>query len=223
MAVTEWLCDETRSRGCSESARRQDLHEYDIALAIWTDLSSPSTGTPPSARTNMGLAHSVGKLYVFGGYDGIMPLPLLVPWFWSGLPLFACGCVHAVFSLRVDPGNQLHVRSAVQDQIKMTCTSTISRWARGRICPHQAMAHLLVGITWVLQSQLVNFMSLENHMVCEPTSVSHVLTPLSFCPPPLAHRQLSCGASQGLPCFASSPCANMLCCTITPSPHFVAS
>eukprot|EP00339_Tiarina_fusa_P005869 CAMPEP_0117000320 /NCGR_PEP_ID=MMETSP0472-20121206/2703_1 /TAXON_ID=693140 ORGANISM="Tiarina fusus, Strain LIS" /NCGR_SAMPLE_ID=MMETSP0472 /ASSEMBLY_ACC=CAM_ASM_000603 /LENGTH=265 /DNA_ID=CAMNT_0004699977 /DNA_START=109 /DNA_END=903 /DNA_ORIENTATION=+ len=49
---------------------RQDLHEYDIVSGTWTDLSTLSTGTPPSARTSMGFVESNGKLYVFGGYDG---------------------------------------------------------------------------------------------------------------------------------------------------------
>eukprot|EP00286_Rhodomonas_abbreviata_P027873 CAMPEP_0181303152 /NCGR_PEP_ID=MMETSP1101-20121128/8394_1 /TAXON_ID=46948 /ORGANISM="Rhodomonas abbreviata, Strain Caron Lab Isolate" /LENGTH=1307 /DNA_ID=CAMNT_0023408683 /DNA_START=219 /DNA_END=4139 /DNA_ORIENTATION=+ len=44
-----------------------DLHAYDIDTATWTDLSTPSIGIPPSARTGMGLVAMNGKLYVQAG------------------------------------------------------------------------------------------------------------------------------------------------------------
>eukprot|EP00961_Rhodomonas_salina_P279616 3777235-Rhodomonas_salina.1 len=44
-----------------------DLHQYDIPSRVWTDLSSPSAGTTPSARAGMGFAAWNSKLYIFGG------------------------------------------------------------------------------------------------------------------------------------------------------------
>lgn len=43
-----------------------DLYAYDV-VSLWTDLSNPSSGTPPSPRLRMGFAENDGKLYVFGG------------------------------------------------------------------------------------------------------------------------------------------------------------
>jgi len=48
---------------------------YDIALATWTDLSSPRNGTSPTPRSYMGFTKWNSKFYVFGGFDGIMPSP----------------------------------------------------------------------------------------------------------------------------------------------------
>eukprot|EP00961_Rhodomonas_salina_P074671 1002839-Rhodomonas_salina.5 len=52
-----------------------DLHGYDIASGVWTDLSSLSSGTPPPARALMGMAASGSKLYIFGGL-GVLESPV---------------------------------------------------------------------------------------------------------------------------------------------------
>jgi N-acetylneuraminic acid mutarotase len=44
-----------------------DLHAYDPAAEIWTDLSVPISGTKPTARFGHGFTSAGGKLYVFGG------------------------------------------------------------------------------------------------------------------------------------------------------------
>jgi len=47
---------------------------YDIALATWTDLSSPRNGTSPTPRSYMGFTKWNSKFYVFGGFDGLAHL-----------------------------------------------------------------------------------------------------------------------------------------------------
>ena len=51
------------------SGYRNDLLAYDISRAIWTDLTSPPTGTPPSARQAHGFAAVNGQLFVHAGTD----------------------------------------------------------------------------------------------------------------------------------------------------------
>lgn len=46
-----------------------DLRVYDLLTMIWTDLSTPRFGTPPSARACHGFTSDGGRLYVFGGYE----------------------------------------------------------------------------------------------------------------------------------------------------------
>jgi len=45
-----------------------DLHVYDVSSQTWEELAL--SGTPPSARSNHGLAPVNGKLYLHGGYGG---------------------------------------------------------------------------------------------------------------------------------------------------------
>eukprot|EP00961_Rhodomonas_salina_P286985 3877850-Rhodomonas_salina.1 len=45
-----------------------DLHEYNVELAAWTNLSVPKGGRPPPDRYGHGLGSSNGRLYVFGGF-----------------------------------------------------------------------------------------------------------------------------------------------------------
>ena len=40
---------------------------YDPATAVWTNLSAPLLGTPPSSRYYHGFASDGDKLYVHGG------------------------------------------------------------------------------------------------------------------------------------------------------------
>eukprot|EP00961_Rhodomonas_salina_P225312 3046298-Rhodomonas_salina.1 len=49
-----------------------DLHEYDAASGVWTELTFQATspGTQPSGRIDMGFVATHGKLYVFGGQAG---------------------------------------------------------------------------------------------------------------------------------------------------------
>eukprot|EP00961_Rhodomonas_salina_P028808 388471-Rhodomonas_salina.1 len=47
---------------------RNDLHGYTVASGAWSDLSSPSSGSPPSVRLRHGMAAWEGVVYVFGGY-----------------------------------------------------------------------------------------------------------------------------------------------------------
>ncbi len=44
-----------------------DLHEYNIDAKVWTELSSPTHGTQPTARDGHGFASAGDKLYVHGG------------------------------------------------------------------------------------------------------------------------------------------------------------
>ena len=44
-----------------------DLHVYDPATKIWTDLSGSVSGTQPSARFQHGFVAAGGRIYVFGG------------------------------------------------------------------------------------------------------------------------------------------------------------
>lgn len=44
-----------------------DLHAYNIALQTWTERATSTSCTLPLGRTNLALAASNGKLYVFGG------------------------------------------------------------------------------------------------------------------------------------------------------------
>lgn len=53
--------------GVTSSRRVADLHEYNIALRVWRDLSDLNGGSPPADRSNFGFAATNGKLYVFGG------------------------------------------------------------------------------------------------------------------------------------------------------------
>lgn len=62
-------------RGSCTGIYRAGMFEYDIALGIWTDRSSPSAGKTPFVSSSTALAHWNGKLYVFGGYDGIVLRP----------------------------------------------------------------------------------------------------------------------------------------------------
>lgn len=48
-----------------------DLVEYDINGSSWKDLSPMSAGVAPSVRANMGFEEWNGKLYLFGGQNGI--------------------------------------------------------------------------------------------------------------------------------------------------------
>lgn len=54
-----------------------DLHEYDAASGVWTELTFQATspGTQPSGRIDMGFVATHGKLYVFGGQAGIVSSP----------------------------------------------------------------------------------------------------------------------------------------------------
>jgi N-acetylneuraminic acid mutarotase len=45
-----------------------DLHVYDPATREWTDLSTPTSGTAPSARYAHSAVELGGKMYVLGGY-----------------------------------------------------------------------------------------------------------------------------------------------------------
>eukprot|EP00961_Rhodomonas_salina_P124470 1677546-Rhodomonas_salina.1 len=36
----------------------------------WTELTGSAQGTPPGARSEMGMTASGGNLYIFGGWDG---------------------------------------------------------------------------------------------------------------------------------------------------------
>jgi hypothetical protein len=52
------------------SGTLNDLHVYDPASGgSWTDLSTPTSGSPPSARGYHSAVELDGKTYVFGGYD----------------------------------------------------------------------------------------------------------------------------------------------------------
>ena len=42
---------------------------YDTSTQTWTDLTSATSGIPPTARQSHGFAALDGKLYVFGGLD----------------------------------------------------------------------------------------------------------------------------------------------------------
>jgi len=46
-----------------------DLHVFDEETRGWTDLTNRTGGTPPSERTSMGMAASMGNVYIFGGYS----------------------------------------------------------------------------------------------------------------------------------------------------------
>ena len=46
-----------------------DLHAYDPVAQVWTDLTSPASGTPPTARSYHGFTSAGGRLYVYGGLD----------------------------------------------------------------------------------------------------------------------------------------------------------
>ena len=46
-----------------------DLHAYDPVAQAWMDLSSPASGTPPTARSFHGFTSAGGRLYVYGGLD----------------------------------------------------------------------------------------------------------------------------------------------------------
>ena len=52
-----------------------DLHAYDPAAMVWTDLSAAASSDPPSPRASFGFAPAMGKLYVHGGQgeDGMWP------------------------------------------------------------------------------------------------------------------------------------------------------
>eukprot|EP00961_Rhodomonas_salina_P283372 3829853-Rhodomonas_salina.3 len=63
-------CESCFGAELGSSGRGRGLHEYNIALSTWTDLSSPRNGTIPFPREKMGFGASAGKLYVFGGYAG---------------------------------------------------------------------------------------------------------------------------------------------------------
>ena len=47
--------------------RDSDLHVYDPVAKVWTDLSAPVKGTPPTARYSHGFTSADGQLYVHGG------------------------------------------------------------------------------------------------------------------------------------------------------------
>jgi hypothetical protein len=47
-----------------------DLHVYNPVNGSWTNLSTPASGNPPSARYSHGFASAGGKLYVMGGKTG---------------------------------------------------------------------------------------------------------------------------------------------------------
>ena len=47
-----------------------DLFELDTDSLQWTDLSTPSSGNPPSSRYWHGFTSLGGDLFVFGGYTG---------------------------------------------------------------------------------------------------------------------------------------------------------
>ena len=54
-----------------------DLYRYDTSLLLWTNLSIPKYGTPPSPRYDFGFDFVVDKIYLFGGFDdGRNPLVL---------------------------------------------------------------------------------------------------------------------------------------------------
>ena len=46
-----------------------DLHVFDPIAMVWTDLSDPASGTPPTARGSHGFTSAVGMLYVHGSLD----------------------------------------------------------------------------------------------------------------------------------------------------------
>eukprot|EP00961_Rhodomonas_salina_P036544 490903-Rhodomonas_salina.1 len=47
----------------------RDLHVYSPVLRVWYDLSSPSSGSAPTARIYPAMAASGSVIYVFGGED----------------------------------------------------------------------------------------------------------------------------------------------------------
>ncbi len=54
-------------------ATLDDLWELDLATDTWTQLQP--TGDKPSARSNVGLAHHAGALYVTGGHGAVAATP----------------------------------------------------------------------------------------------------------------------------------------------------
>jgi hypothetical protein len=46
-----------------------DMHVYNPEDQSWTNISLPSIGTLPKARTSYGLAVCAGLLYIHGGID----------------------------------------------------------------------------------------------------------------------------------------------------------
>lgn len=60
-------CSLTCVRLSADAGRFNDLHEYDIATATWTDLT-PTSGFIPSQTSGLAMIESGGKIYVFGGY-----------------------------------------------------------------------------------------------------------------------------------------------------------
>jgi hypothetical protein len=52
-----------------------DLHELDPAALTWKDLTSDVLGDPPIGRIVSGMTSVRGKLYLFGGYNGVQCPP----------------------------------------------------------------------------------------------------------------------------------------------------
>ena len=51
-----------------------DLWGLDLAGTSWTNLTGAMAGAVPAARTLMGLAGCVDKVYLFGGFNDAGPL-----------------------------------------------------------------------------------------------------------------------------------------------------
>jgi hypothetical protein len=60
-----------------------DLYQYNTANLLWTNLSIPSYGIPPSPRYSFGFDCIADRIYLFGGFD-------------DGLPSFLCPEPHSI-------------------------------------------------------------------------------------------------------------------------------
>eukprot|EP00961_Rhodomonas_salina_P180336 2434009-Rhodomonas_salina.3 len=59
-----------RNSGVGAPTNTNDLHEYDVAMQSWRDISLVAAGTPPSLRHGTYVAVSGNAVYMFGGLVG---------------------------------------------------------------------------------------------------------------------------------------------------------
>ncbi len=97
-----------------------DLHAYDPASKMWTDLSAAASGAPPSPRVGHGLASAGGRLFVHCGGNSGGAAAVYVHFFNHG---------HAKF----------------QKPLALVCRVTFEGDFRGRELPQTRMRHDKLG------------------------------------------------------------------------------
>jgi hypothetical protein len=53
------------------AANMNDLFTFDPETMTWSDITKAFRGQAPSQRVSHGFSSNVGKLYLFGGFDGL--------------------------------------------------------------------------------------------------------------------------------------------------------